>query len=63
MTASALPVLSNENRLTQSDIPSHSFAWGEIYLCAATLFRRFDFELCDVDRAVDVDVVRDCFLG
>lgn len=27
------------------------------------LFRRFDFELCGVDRKRDVDVKRDCFLG
>lgn len=32
-------------------------------ICTAMLFRRFDFELCGVDRERDVDVKRDCFLG
>jgi len=41
----------------------HSFAWAEMIICTAILFRRFDFELCDVERERDVDVKRDCFLG
>jgi hypothetical protein len=40
-----------------------SFAWAEIYVCTATIFRRFDFSLHDTERARDVDPVRDCFLG
>lgn len=40
-----------------------SFAWAEILMCTAMLFRRFEFELCGVDRKRDVDVKRDCFLG
>ena len=44
-------------------LSSRSFAWAELLLCTAMLFRRFDFELCGVERKRDVDVKRDCFLG
>lgn len=40
-----------------------SFAWAELLICTAILFRRFEFELVGVDRARDIDVKRDCFLG
>ena len=40
-----------------------SFAWAEMLICTAMLFRRFDFELCGVKRERDVDVKRDCFLS
>ncbi|KAI4093907.1 MAG: hypothetical protein LQ339_007589 [Xanthoria mediterranea] len=40
-----------------------NFAWAELLICTAILFRRFAFELVDVDRARDIDVQRDCFLG
>lgn len=40
-----------------------SFARTELLICTAILFRRFAFELVDVDRVRDIDVKRDCFLG
>ncbi|CAL8576589.1 hypothetical protein XPA_002464 [Xanthoria parietina] len=43
--------------------PDRCFAWAELLICTAILFRRFAFELVDVDRARDIDVQRDCFLG
>ena len=41
----------------------NSFAWAELLICTAMLFRRFNFELCNVNRKRDIDVRRDCFLG
>ena len=40
-----------------------SLAWAEIYLATANLFYKFNVELVDTDRARDVDVARDCFVG
>ena len=40
-----------------------SFAWAELLIAAAAIFRRFDFELFETDRKRDVDAQRDCFLG
>ncbi|MCJ1312339.1 hypothetical protein MMC25_006013 [Agyrium rufum] len=40
-----------------------NFAWAELFLVTATVFRRFDFVLHDCDRERDVDIKRDCFLG
>ncbi|MCJ1289196.1 hypothetical protein MMC34_000728 [Xylographa carneopallida] len=40
-----------------------NFAWAELVVATATIFRRFEFELHDTVRERDVDVKRDCFLG
>jgi cytochrome P450 len=40
-----------------------NLAWAELYLATATVFRRFDLELHDVDYERDVRLVRDCFVG
>lgn len=34
-----------------------------MHLALAAVLRRFDLELYDVDKARDIDVVRDCFIG
>lgn len=41
----------------------YSFAFAEIYISIATLFRRFKFQLYDTEFERDVKVVRDNFLG
>ena len=40
-----------------------SFAYFELYLVLATVFRRFKLELFDTLRERDVAHSRDCFLG
>ncbi|MCJ1436764.1 hypothetical protein MMC27_006146 [Xylographa pallens] len=40
-----------------------NFAWAELIVATATIFRLFEFELHDTVRERDVDVTRDCFLG
>ncbi|KAL8738347.1 MAG: hypothetical protein Q9181_000857 [Wetmoreana brouardii] len=39
------------------------FAWAELNMAFATLFRRFNLELYDTTKERDVDFVGDCFLG
>jgi len=39
------------------------FAYAELYLTIATIFRRFEFELYDTVHERDVEVERDFFLG
>lgn len=50
-------------RLILFPLSTSSFAWAELLICTAILFRRFEFELVDVDRARDIDVKRDCFVS
>lgn len=40
-----------------------NLAYAELYLTVAALVSRFDMELFDFDRARDLDVVRDKFIG
>ncbi|KAI5922175.1 putative flavonoid 3-hydroxylase [Camillea tinctor] len=40
-----------------------NFAYAELYVVIASVFRRKSFELHDTIRERDVDIVRDCFLG
>lgn len=40
-----------------------NLAWAELYLASANVFKRFDFELMDVVRERDINIVRDCFVG
>lgn len=40
-----------------------NLAYAELYLAVAALVGRFDMELFDFDRARDLDVVRDKFIG
>lgn len=40
-----------------------NLAYAELYLTVAALVGRFDMELVDFDRARDLDVVRDKFIG
>lgn len=40
-----------------------NLAYAELYLTVAALVNRFDMELFDFDRARDLDVVRDKFIG
>lgn len=41
----------------------YSFAYAELYVVLATVFRRFELELFDTIRERDVDYKFDCFLG
>lgn len=43
--------------------PGINIAWAEMYVCFATLVKRYDMHLFDTVRARDVDWSRDCFLG
>ncbi|PGH08703.1 hypothetical protein AJ80_07824 [Polytolypa hystricis UAMH7299] len=40
-----------------------NLAYAQIHLASAILLRRFNFELYDVVRERDIDVLRDCFVG
>ena len=40
-----------------------NLAYAELYLTVAALVSRFDMELLDFDRARDLGVVRDKFIG
>ncbi|PGH14041.1 hypothetical protein AJ79_03311 [Helicocarpus griseus UAMH5409] len=40
-----------------------NLAYAQIYLASAVMLRRFNFELYDVVKERDIDVVRDCFVG
>lgn len=50
-------------RIIELTHAGYSLANAEIYLASAFLIRRFNFELYDVIKERDVDVVRDCFVG
>lgn len=39
------------------------FAWAELNMALATIFRRFDLQLYETTKERDVDYVGDCFLG
>ncbi|KAL8690059.1 MAG: hypothetical protein Q9218_004412 [Villophora microphyllina] len=39
------------------------FAWAELQVAFATIFRRFDLELYDTTKERDIDYVGDCHLG
>jgi hypothetical protein len=51
------------SEMVKLTIAASSLANAEIYLASAFLLRRFNFELYDVVKERDVDVVRDCFVG
>jgi cytochrome P450 len=40
-----------------------NLAWAEMYLVLASIFRRYDFDLSEVVRERDIDIVRDCITG
>ncbi|KAI1633230.1 putative flavonoid 3-hydroxylase [Biscogniauxia mediterranea] len=40
-----------------------NFAYAELYVVIASIFRRKNLELYDTIRERDIDIVRDCFLG
>ena len=40
-----------------------NLAWAELYLTLANVFRRFDFDVSQVDRERDVDVAKDVIMG
>ena len=39
--------------------PGMNLAWAELYLIVAAVFRRFEFQLQDVEKERDIDIVRD----
>ena len=40
-----------------------SFAYAELYLVLATVFRRFELKLFETTREKDIAYTRDCFIG
>ena len=53
----------NEIQTRLIDLQYTSLGYAELYVAVATLFRRFDFDLVNVLRERDIDLMRDCFVG
>ena len=54
--------MSLDSRYANTTI-HYSFAWAEMCLVLAAIFRRYELQLYNTDRKRDIDYKYDCFLG
>lgn len=53
----------NRFRWKNVTLTPSSFAMTELHITLATIFRRFELELFETKREVEIDSARDCFLA